>query len=156
MNTLKLLLFGWFFLIALLGNSQTLEGKVVGIMDGDTFKLLTRDSTLVKVRLANIDCPANKQPYSAKAIDFTFNAIFEKTVSISILKTDCYKRYISNVTYNDSLSLCHELVKNGLAWPLCKIFKRQRVTTNGRQSKKRQSRTLARPKPHCTLGMANR
>lgn len=88
----------------------------MGIMDGDTFKLLTADSTLVKVRLANIDCPEKKQPYSTKAKEFTANAIFGKTVTISILKTDRYKRYISNVTYNGTMSLCHDLVSAGLAW----------------------------------------
>lgn len=110
----------FFFILSVLGSTtfsqSTLTGRVVGIMDGDTFKLLTQDSTLVKVRLANIDCPEKKQPFSAKAKEFTSNAIFGKTVTISILKTDRYKRYISNVTYNENLSLCHELVKAGLAW----------------------------------------
>lgn len=96
--------------------AQSLSGKVVGIMDGDSFKLLTLDSTLVRVRLANIDCPENKQPYSARATKFTAEALFGKMVTISIQKTDRYRRYISNVIYNDSLSLSHELVKNGLAW----------------------------------------
>lgn len=96
--------------------SQTLVGKVVGVIDGDSFKLLTLDSTVVRVRLANIDCPEKKQPFSAKATKFTADAIFGKTVVINIQKTDRYRRYISNVTYNDSLSLCHELVKHGLAW----------------------------------------
>ena len=113
---LRLFLIGCIVFSTIYSYSQTLTGKVVGIMDGDTFKLLTADSTLVKVRLANIDCPEKKQAYSAKATEFTSNAIFGKTVNISILKTDRYKRYISNVIYNDSLSLCHELVKAGLAW----------------------------------------
>lgn len=105
-----------FLLFTLNCLSQSLTGKVVAIMDGDTFKLLTVDSTLVKVRLANIDCPEKKQPFSAKAKAFTSESIFGKIVTINILKTDRYKRYISNVIYKDSLSLCHELVKNGLAW----------------------------------------
>ena len=29
--------------------SQSITGKVVGIMDGDTFKLLTADSTLINI-----------------------------------------------------------------------------------------------------------
>ena len=103
--------------------SQTLTGKVVGVMDGDTFKLLTADSTLVKVRLANIDCPENKQAFSAKAKEFTSDAIFGKTVTINVLKTDRYKRYISNVIYDDSLSLCHELVKHGMAWHFVRYSK---------------------------------
>ena len=36
---------------------ETISGKVIAITDGDTFKLLTKDSTLIKVRLTNIDCP---------------------------------------------------------------------------------------------------
>ncbi|HUH26583.1 thermonuclease family protein [Gelidibacter sp.] len=115
MTKTTFLFFVFQFFIAV-GLSQSLTGKVVGIMDGDSFKLLTLDSTLVRVRLANIDCPEKKQPFSAKATQFTADAIFGKMVTISIQKTDRYQRYISNVTYNDSLSLCHELVKNGLAW----------------------------------------
>ncbi|OBX26816.1 endonuclease YncB(thermonuclease family) [Gelidibacter algens] len=123
MNTIKLFLVACFVLSTLVSNSQTLSGKVIGIMDGDTFKLLTSDSTLVKVRLANIDCPEKKQPFSARAKEFTANAIFGKTVTINIQKTDRYKRYISDVIYDDALSLCHELVKHGLAWHYVKYSK---------------------------------
>ena len=118
--------------------SQTLTGKVVGVMDGDTFKLLTADSTLVKVRLANIDCPEKKQPFSARAKQFTSDAIFDKTITINILKTDRYRRYISNVIYNDSLSLCHELVKNGLAWHFVRYSKDstlQQLEDNAKEKK---------------------
>ena len=61
-------------------------GKVVAITDGDTFKLLTKDSTLIKVRLANIDCPEKKQPFSKKAKQFASSAIFSKTVILHVLK----------------------------------------------------------------------
>lgn len=103
--------------------SQTITGKVVGIMDGDTFKLLTKDSTVIRVRLANIDCPEKKQDFSAKATEFTSKAIFGKTVAVHVQSKDRYQRYIANVIYNDSLSLCHELVKNGLAWHYVKFSK---------------------------------
>ncbi len=92
MQILKTSLYLICLIATLLTSAQTLTGKVVGIMDGDTFKLLTADSTLVKVRLANIDCPEKKQPFSARAKEFTSYAIFGKTVAISILKTDRFKR----------------------------------------------------------------
>ncbi len=136
----KTVLFGMVFLVVFLCQGQkTLTGKVVGIMDGDTVKLLTADSTLVKVRLANIDCPEKKQPYSAKAKEFTSDAVFGKTVTISILKKDRYKRYISNVIYNDSLSLCHELVKAGLAWHFVKYsndYDLQQLEDKARKNKR--------------------
>lgn len=100
-----------------------LLGKVVGIMDGDTFKLLAKDSTVVKVRLANIDCPEKKQSFSTKAKDFVSEAIFNKNVTVQVLKKDRYRRLIANVFYGDSINLNHQLVKKGLAWHYVKYSK---------------------------------
>ena len=102
---------------------ETITGKVVSIIDGDTFKLLTQDSTLIRVRLANIDCPEKKQPFSDKAKKFVSSAIFNKTVLLQVLKKDKYRRYIANVIYNDSLNLNEELLKQGLAWHYVKYSK---------------------------------
>lgn len=134
-------------LITFLSNSQTLTGKVVGIMDGDTFKLLKSDSTTVNVRLANIDCPEKKQPFSEKAKQFTSDAIFGKTVTIKILKTDRYNRYISNVIYNDSLSLCYELVKYGLAWHYLKYSKDETLQTLEDEAKRKKIGLWQEPSP---------
>jgi micrococcal nuclease len=114
MSKCYLLLIIIFFSIPV--SSQTLEGKVVGITDGDTFKLLVQDSILHRIRVANIDCPEKKQPFSAKAKQFTSDAIFGKIVKVNVLSTDRYGRYIGVTTYNDSLILNRELLKNGLAW----------------------------------------
>jgi len=92
-------------------------------MDGDTFKLLTPDSTVVKVRLANIDCPEKKQPFSIRAKEFTSQTIFGKTVCIDVLKKDRYRRSIAIVFYNDSLNLNNQLLTNGLAWHYIKYSK---------------------------------
>jgi endonuclease YncB( thermonuclease family) len=104
-------------------NKEAIIGKVVAITDGDTFKLLTKDSTLIKVRLANIDCPERKQPFFKRAKQFVSDAIFSKTVTLNVLKKDRYRRYVSNVIYDDSLSLSHKLVRNGLAWHYKKYSK---------------------------------
>lgn len=102
---------------------EIIIGKAVAITDGDTFKLLTKDSLLIKVRLANIDCPEKKQPFSKKAKQFAADGIFNKTVTLYVLKKDRYQRYIANVIYGDSLNLSHELVKQGLAWHYVKYSK---------------------------------
>lgn len=95
---------------------KQIQGKIVGITDGDTVKLLTVDKTLIKVRVANIDCPERKQPYSERAKQFTSNQIFEKQVKLEYLKKDRYGRYICNIIYDDSLNLSKQLLKNGMAW----------------------------------------
>lgn len=119
----RMRLFIFLFFISVGCFSQAITGKVVGIMDGDTVKLLIADTTLVSVRLANIDCPERKQPFSARAAAFTSQAVFGKNVLLRIQSKDRYGRYVANVIYNDSLSLSHELVKNGLAWHYIKFSK---------------------------------
>lgn len=103
--------------------TQTVTGKVVGVTDGDTFKLLTRDSTLVKVRLASIDCPEKKQAFSKRAKQFTSDAIFNKAVQVEIDGTDRYGRIIGWVWYGHNLNLSEELLKHGLAWHFRKYSK---------------------------------
>ncbi|SFB97763.1 Endonuclease YncB, thermonuclease family [Algibacter lectus] len=119
---MKKLILSLFILLTITINAQkpkgnkVINGKVTAITDGDTFKLLTKDSILIRVRLANVDCPERKQPFSTKAKQFVSEAIFGDTINIDVLKKDRYGRFIANVIYADSLSLSEELVKNGLAW----------------------------------------
>ncbi|NRD24093.1 thermonuclease family protein [Winogradskyella litoriviva] len=95
---------------------ETIKGKVTAITDGDTFKLLKADSTLIRVRLANIDCPERKQPFSKRAKQFASDAIFGKNVEVKVLKKDRYGRFIANVIYDDDKNLSRELLKAGYAW----------------------------------------
>lgn len=102
---------------------ETIIGKVVAITDGDTFKLLINDSITLRIRVANIDCPERKQPFSKRAKQFTSDAIFGKTVEVEILSTDRYGRYIGNVIYDNGLVLSEELLKHGYAWHYVKYSK---------------------------------
>jgi len=126
---IKYILLVVFFIVSSSGDThvklkkEIIKGKVVAITDGDTFKLLIKDSTLVRVRLANIDCPEKKQPFSTKAKQFVSNAIFNKNVTVQVLKKDRYRRLIANVFYGDSINLNHQLVENGLAWHYVKYSK---------------------------------
>jgi endonuclease YncB( thermonuclease family) len=113
----------FFCFVAQLAFGQDLFGKVVGITDGDTVKLLKGNNTTVKIRVANIDCPERKQPFSTKAKQFTSDAIFSKTVKVQVLKKDRYGRLVANIIYNDSLNLSEELLKVGLAWHYKKYSK---------------------------------
>ncbi|MEP5253784.1 MAG: thermonuclease family protein [Winogradskyella arenosi] len=93
-----------------------ISGKVTSITDGDTFKLLQKDSTLIRVRLANIDCPERKQPFSQSAKQFASDAVFGKNIEIVVLNKDRYGRYIANVIYDGDKNLSKELLKAGYAW----------------------------------------
>jgi len=104
-------------------NTKLILGKVVAITDGDTFKLLDQDSTLHRIRVANIDCPEKKQPFSTRAKQFTSDQIFNKNITIKVQSKDRYGRVIANVIYNDSLNLSKELLKAGMAWHFVKYSK---------------------------------
>ena len=101
-------------LLPLMGLSQ-LVGKVVKVKDGDTVVLLDAKLEEHTIRVADIDTPEYRQPYSAAAKKFTSNEIFGATVSIRKKGTDRYGRVIGFVLY-DGKNLSAELLKAGLAW----------------------------------------
>ena len=94
---------------------KTFQAKVVGIKDGDTFKVLYKNSEIT-IRLNHIDCPEKNQPYGKNAKWKASDLCFGKMVKIvSNGKKDRYKRLIAEV-YCNKININKELVKNGLAW----------------------------------------
>lgn len=94
---------------------KTFQAKVVGIKDGDTFKVLYNNSEIT-IRLNHIDCPEKKQPFGKNAKWKASDLCFGKMVKIvSNGKKDRYKRLIAEVYFNN-ININKELVKNGLAW----------------------------------------
>ncbi len=65
------------------------DGKVVGVTDGDTIKVL-QNGTQVIIRLASIDCPEKGQPYGLAAKKFTANLVAGKVVKVWPTDTDRY------------------------------------------------------------------
>ena len=61
----NLFVFALFFLSSIVF-ATTIQGKVVGISDGDTITVLTENKVRYKIRLAEIDTPESRQPYGTK------------------------------------------------------------------------------------------
>jgi micrococcal nuclease len=91
------------------------EAYVIAVTDGDTIKVKQGDE-LIKIRLADIDCPEKAQPFGKKAKQFTASLVFNKSVTLHIKSTDRYRRKIATVRLADGRVLNEELVKQGLAW----------------------------------------
>jgi micrococcal nuclease len=94
--------------------AASFQGKVVGVSDGDTIKVL-KDGKQVKIRLAAIDCPEKKQPYGQKAKQFTSDMVAGKVVKVWETDTDRYGRIVGFVFIGDK-NLNKELLSAGLAW----------------------------------------
>ena len=96
-------------------SAQTFSGKVVGISDGDTIKVL-RDGKAITVRLYGIDAPEDGQDYSNKAKQALSALVFGQTVTVEAKETDLYKRIIGRIKLQDGRYANEELVSQGFAW----------------------------------------
>ena len=95
--------------------ANMLEGRVVAIADGDTFKLLSAGNQQIKIRLAEIDTPESRQSYGNKAKQELSNLIFGKTVTVTTVDTDRYGRTVGRV-FVDNMDVNAEMIQRGAAW----------------------------------------
>ncbi|HLU03208.1 MAG TPA: thermonuclease family protein [Advenella sp.] len=92
-----------------------LEGRVVGIADGDTLTILDKARQQHKIRLAQIDAPESGMPYGRAAKKFLSLAVYRKTVRVLADKRDRYGRVLG-VVYLGRQNINMRMVANGYAW----------------------------------------
>jgi micrococcal nuclease len=93
---------------------EELSGKVIGVSDGDTIKVLVNKET-VTVRLEGIDAPESGQSYGKKAKEALAEMVAGKTVTVKKTGTDKYKRTLGIVIVGDEDANA-KLVEDGWAW----------------------------------------
>jgi len=91
------------------------NGKVVKIVDGDTFDMLTKEKKNLRIRMNGIDCPERKQDFYQSAKNALANYIFNKEVRILITGYDRNKRAIAMV-YQNGENVNLAMIRNGYAW----------------------------------------
>jgi micrococcal nuclease len=92
----------------------TIDGYVVGIVDGDTFDVLVNKQVL-RIRMLDIDAPESGQPFGKAAKKLLASLIFNKTVHCVWLEKDRYKRFLATVKC-DNKDVCLQMIQQGLAW----------------------------------------
>lgn len=110
---------------------ETLQGKVVGISDGDTITVLDSNKTQHKIRLAGIDAPEKAQAFGELSKQHLSDVLFGKTVAADWNKTDKYGRTIGKVIANGQDANLAQ-VQAGLAWHYKQYAKEQ--STSDRSS----------------------
>jgi endonuclease YncB( thermonuclease family) len=78
-------------------STNVLDGKVVGVMDGATVKVLDAKKVEHKIRLAGIDAPEHDQPFGSRSKQSLSNAVMGKQVRIEWAKQDHYGRLIGKI-----------------------------------------------------------
>src|SRR5512145_2571370 len=90
-------LFLGLLLVAVSAQGAELEGKVVGVSDGDTVTVLDATRTQHKVRVAGIDAPEKGQDFGQRSKESLSGLVFGKTVRLEWSKEDRYGRKVAKV-----------------------------------------------------------
>lgn len=95
--------------------AESIDCRVIGIADADTFSCLTANGDQVRVRLAEIDAPELKQPYGDHARRALSGFIFGKDVTLIVQHRDRHGRRVARVKAAD-VDVNAEMVRTGAAW----------------------------------------
>lgn len=106
--------------------AETITGKVVGVSDGDTVKVLTEQTcnsgedcrggkVQYRVRLAEIDAPEKKQPFGTKAKTALSDLLAGQVIKVEQVDRDRYGRLVANL-YADGKWVNAEMIRSGDAW----------------------------------------
>jgi endonuclease YncB( thermonuclease family) len=105
-------------------SADMLQGKVIGIGDGDTVTVLDSDNQQWKIRLMGIDAPEKKQAFGTKSKESLSVLIYGKQVSVEYYKRDRDGRTIGKITV-DGVDANLEQIRAGFAWHYKKYAKEQ-------------------------------
>ncbi len=119
---------------------EVLSGRVVGISDGDTIRVLLGSNQQMRVRAADIDAPERRAPWGAKAKQAMAELVFRRVVDIEVVDTDRYGRKVGTI-FVDGLNVNEELVESGNAWVYTKYL-RNRNLISVEQDARRNKRGL--------------
>lgn len=104
--------------------ADVLQGRVIGISDGDTVTVLDATNAQYKIRLMGIDAPEKKQAFGIKSRESLSALVFNKQVSVEYYKKDKYGRTIGKIIVN-GVDANLEQIKAGMAWHYKKYQKEQ-------------------------------
>jgi len=126
-----------FCLATVAAHAADINGRVVGVVDGDTLTVLDSNKGLKKIRLHQIDAPEKKQDYGQRSKQSLSELAYGMQVSVEVFDTDKYGRTVGKVWVNGKDANL-EQVKRGMAWVYAKYandaayFAAERAAKNGR------------------------
>lgn len=92
------------------------SGKVISIIDGDTYDLLTKDKKTIRIRMEGIDAPEKGMPFYKVSKNYLGKLCFQKNVKLVVSSKDAYGRYLGYTFLENGTELGHEMIRAGLAW----------------------------------------
>lgn len=99
-----------------------LQGRVVGVSDGDTVTVLTDEHRQFKIRLSGIDAPEKKQAFGSFSKQTLSQRIYGRPVVVEWSKTDRYGRIVGKIEV-EGRDVNLEQVREGSAWVYTQYLK---------------------------------
>ncbi|MEQ8364761.1 MAG: thermonuclease family protein [Cyclobacteriaceae bacterium] len=96
--------------------ADEIVGKVVSVIDGNTFELETEENELYEIILYGIDCPEMGQSFSEEAKAQLEKLILKKKVAVTIQGKNRYGIRLGFFLINNKVDPRSILLENGLAW----------------------------------------
>ncbi|MFA6450996.1 MAG: thermonuclease family protein [bacterium] len=101
--------------IAAFAHAEEYSGRVIGVSDGDTIKILIPGGRQIKVRLAEIDAPEKSQAFGNQSKKAMSGLVYDKNARVVKINIDRYGRTVGRV-YIGKLDVNAEMLKKGMAW----------------------------------------
>ena len=120
---LATILFLFFFVTSSI-YAETIQGKVIKVVDGDTIVILDGSGSKHRIRFAGIDAPEWNQLYGKESTENLRKLLGNRVVVIEYSKYDKYNRVVGNVLVDDiqcqdcvgKMNIGLEQIRDGLAW----------------------------------------
>lgn len=96
-------------------SNNSFAAQVVKVLQGDLISI-ELDGEPLSIRLAEIDAPEIRQPFSRQSRNFVEEMVLNKQVTVVVKTLDLFKRVVGEVFLKDGRSLNREIVKWGFAW----------------------------------------
>ncbi len=112
--------FGFFFLMVFTFSTanaeEILKGKVVNVIDGNTFEMIADDNETYKIMLFGVDSPELEQEYGDKAKKLLEKLLLNKNITARIQGKDRKGTRLGITEVNGADDARIELLEAGLAW----------------------------------------
>jgi endonuclease YncB( thermonuclease family) len=99
-----------------LKKGSIVKGKVIAVIDGDTYDVLLQGNKTVRVRMEGIDAPERGMPFYQKSKKYLSDLCLGKQIKIKITGVDNHERFLAYSYLEDDKELSQEMIKAGLAW----------------------------------------
>ncbi len=97
-------------------NKSELSGKVIKIVDGDTYDILFDNQTTKRIRMEGIDAPERGMAFYKVSKDYLGELCFGQTVLINKTNTDRYGRVVAKTYLPNGKELGLLMIEAGYAW----------------------------------------